>query len=358
MTLQDPQDRFVGTRPVAPQHAFDIGRLADFMRAHVDGFAGELQVEQFKGGQSNPTFLLSAGDRQYVLRRKPPGTLLPSAHAVDREYRVITALAATDVPVAKTHALCEDETVIGSAFYIMDYVQGRILWNSALPGFEPSERAALFNEMNRVIAALHSVDYEAVGLGTYGKPGNYLERQVARWTKQYRASETERIDAVENLIDWLPQHIPAADETRIVHGDFRIENVIFHPTEPRILAVLDWELSTLGHPLADFAYHCMYWRLQPEEFRGIGGLDLDSLGIPTEEQYVEMYCRRTGRARIEHWDYYLAYNMFRLAGILQGIMGRYLDGTAASEKALESGKRARPMAEAGWRQVEKILSGA
>ncbi|WP_019142816.1 phosphotransferase [Noviherbaspirillum massiliense] len=355
---QDPQERFAGTRPVAPQHAFDIDRLAAFTRQHVDDFRGALQVEQFKGGQSNPTFLLTAGGKQYVMRRKPPGTLLPSAHAVDREYRVITALAHTDVPVARTHVLCEDDSVIGSAFYIMDYVQGRILWNSALPGFNPGERAALFREMNRVIAALHSVDYQAVGLGDYGKPGNYIERQVARWTKQYRASETERIEAVENLIDWLPKNIPAGDETRIVHGDYRIDNVIFHPTEPRILAVLDWELSTLGHPLADFAYHCMTWRMLPGASRGMAGLPLNELGIPTEEEYLAMYCEHTGRSDISKsdWEYYMVFNMFRLVGILQGITKRALLGNAASADAVETGKRTRPLAEMAWQLVERIES--
>jgi aminoglycoside phosphotransferase (APT) family kinase protein len=353
---QDPQERFSGTRPVAPQHAFDVARLAEFMRQHVDGFSGELTVEQFKGGQSNPTFLLTAGGKQYVMRRKPPGTLLPSAHAVDREYKVITALAKTDVPVARTYALCEDDSVIGSAFYIMDYVQGRILWNSGLPGFEPAERAALFNEMNRVIAALHQVDYQAVGLGDYGKPGNYLERQVARWTKQYRAAETERIEAVENLIEWLPKHIPAADETSVVHGDFRIDNVIFHPTEPRILAVLDWELSTLGHPLADFAYHCMTWRMPAGASRGLAGAPLQELGIPTEEEYLAAYCRRTGRSDISKgdWEYYMVFNMFRLVGILQGITKRALLGNAASANAVETGKRTRPLAEQAWQLVERI----
>jgi aminoglycoside phosphotransferase (APT) family kinase protein len=351
-------EEFIGTMPVQDKHRFDVASLDRYMRDHVEGYRGPLQVAQFKGGQSNPTFLLTTSTQQYVLRRKPPGKLLPSAHAVDREFRVISALYSLDIPVARAYALCQDESVIGTAFYVMAYVAGRVLWDQALPGMAPDERRAIYDEMNRVIAALHKVDYNAAGLGDYGKPGNYLERQISRWTKQYRASETEKVEAMENLIQWLPQHIPPGDETSVVHGDYRLDNVIFHPTEPRILAVLDWELSTLGHPLADFAYHCMYWRLKPEEFRGIGGLDLEALGIPTEEAYVEMYCRRTGRAGIDHWDYYLAYNMFRLAGILQGIMGRYLDGTAASEKALESGRRARPMAEAGWRQVEKILSKA
>jgi aminoglycoside phosphotransferase (APT) family kinase protein len=350
-------DEFVGTMPVQDKHRFDEASLAQYMRGHVDGFSGDLAVTQFKGGQSNPTFLLSAGGKRYVLRRKPPGKLLPSAHAVDREYRVLSALHGTDVPVARPYALCEDESVIGTMFYIMDFVEGRVLWDPSLPGLAVPQRQAIFEEMNRVIAALHKVDYGKVGLGEYGKPGNYLERQIARWTKQYRASETERIEAMENLIDWLPKNIPAGDETTLVHGDYRLDNVIFHPSEPRILAVLDWELSTLGHPIADFAYHCMTWRLTPQEFRGMLGFDFAALGIPSEEDYVARYCERTGRPGIANWDFYLAYNMFRLAGILQGIMGRVVEGTASSQHAIESGKRARPMAEAGWRQVENILRG-
>ena len=355
---QDTQDRFTGTRPVAPQHAFDVARLETWMAANVEGFRGQLQVEQFKGGQSNPTFLLSAGGKQYVMRRKPPGALLQSAHAVDREYRVISALATTGVPVARTYALCEDESVIGTMFYIMDYVQGRILWDPALSGMTPDERRAIFDEMNRVIAALYSFDYQAVGLETYGKPGNYLERQVARWTKQYRASETERIEAVENLIEWLPKNIPADDETRIVHGDFRIDNVIFHPTEPRILAVLDWELSTLGHPLSDFAYHCMTWRMQPGQARGLGGLPLQELGIPTEEEYVAAYLQRTGRKDVPkaNWEYYMVFNMFRLTGILQGITKRVQLGNAASAEAAQTAKRTRPLAEQAWSLVERMQS--
>jgi len=351
------QEDFVGTMPVQDKHRFDEAALERYLSEHVAGFTGPLSVSQFKGGQSNPTFLLSAGGRQYVLRRKPPGKLLPSAHAVDREYRVLSALHGTDVPVARPYVLCEDEGVIGTMFYVMDYVQGRVLWDPSLPGMTPGQRGAIFDEMNRVIAALHSVDYQAVGLGDYGRPGSYLERQIARWTKQYRASETERIEAMENLIEWLPKNIPAGEETTLVHGDYRLDNTIFHPTEPRMLAVLDWELSTLGHPIADFAYHCMTWRLTPTEFRGMLGLDFDVLGIPDEGRYVEMYCQRTGRAGIPNWDFYIAYNMFRLAGILQGIMGRVVEGTASSAHAIESGRRARPMAEAGWRQVEKILRG-
>ena len=299
--------------------------------------------------------MLKAGERRYVLRRKPPGKLLPSAHAVDREYRVITALHASGFPVAKTYCLCEDDAIIGTAFYVMDYVAGRVLWEPSLPDISNAQRGAYFNELNRVIALLHSVDYAGIGLGDYGKPGNYIERQINRWIKQYRASESERIEAMENLIEWLPKNIPHGDETTIVHGDYRMDNVMFHPTEPKILAVLDWELSTLGHPLADFSYHCMTWRLTPGQFRGMMGVDFKALGIPTEQEYVAAYCRRTGRDHIPNWDFYMAYNMFRLAGILQGIMGRVNDGTAASAHALEQGKRARPMAEAGWQQVEKIL---
>lgn len=349
-------DKFTGTRPVAEQHAFDIGRLQDWMKAHVDGFSGDLDVAQFKGGQSNPTFMLNAGGRKYVMRRKPPGKLLPSAHAVDREFKVISGLSKTDVPVARPYALCEDEAVVGTMFYIMDCVDGRVLWDPALPGMTAAERAAIFSEMNRVIAALHNVDYTAVGLSDYGKPGAYLERQVARWSKQYKAAETEKIEAMDKLIDWLPQNIPAGDETSVVHGDYRLDNVIFHPTEPRILAVLDWELSTLGHPLTDFAYHCMTWRLSPGQFRGLAGNDLAALGIPGEAEYVATYCRRTGRDGIppRDWEYYIAFNMFRLAGILQGIMARAVQGNAASSDAVETGKRARPLAEEAWRQVERI----
>ena len=351
-------DKFTGTRPITEQDAFDTVRLAAWMRGHVEGFSGDLQVEKFKGGQSNPTFLLRDAKRKYVLRRKPPGKLLPSAHAVDREYKVISALAATDVPVARSYALCTDDSVIGTMFYIMECVDGRIMWDPTLPGMSTTERAAIFDEMNRVIAALHKVDYAAVGLGDYGKPDSYLERQVARWSKQYRASETEKIEAMDKLIDWLPRNIPAGNETSVVHGDFRLDNVVFHPTEPRILAVLDWELSTLGHPLADFAYHCMTWRLSPGQFRGFAGNDLPALGIPTESEYVAAYCRRTGRAPIppREWEYYMAFNMFRLTGILQGIMARALQGNASSTEAIDTGRRARPLAEEAWRQVERLLA--
>ena len=353
-------EEFIGTMPVQERHRFDVAGLERYLRQHVAGFSGNLEVEQFKGGQSNPTFRLTAGGKRYVLRRKPPGKLLPSAHAVDREHRVITALHGSDVPVAKTYCLCEDDAVIGTAFYIMDYVEGRVLWDPSLPGMSTAQRAAYFDELNRVIAALHKVDYARVGLADYGKPGNYIERQVARWSKQYRASETERVEAMDNLIDWLPRNIPPETGTSVVHGDFRLDNAIFHPAEPRILAVLDWELSTLGEPLADFAYHCMSWHIPPGAFRGIAGLDLDALGIPSEETYLENYCKRTNRPGVNrsHWDFYLAYNLFRIAAILQGIKKRVVDGTAASAHAADAGSRVQPLAALGWRQVERILRRA
>jgi len=344
-----------GLRPPADQHAFDTARLAAWMRSHVEGFAGPIDVSQFAGGQSNPTFLVQSARQRYVLRRKPPGKLLPSAHAVDREYRVLVALADTEVPVAKTYALCEDVSVIGTAFYVMDYVEGRLFWDAALPEAAPPERRAIYEEMTRVIAALHAVDYAAVGLQDYGKAGRYIERQVARWTQQYRAAETETIEAMDRLIEWLPQHIPADEETCIVHGDFRLDNAIFHSSEPRILAVLDWELSTLGHPLVDLAYLCMRYHLSADQFRGLAGLDVAALEIPSEAQCVADYCRRRKRAPVEPraWSYYLAFNMFRLAGILQGVLARAIQGNASSATALEAGRRARPLAEQAWGLVRQ-----
>jgi aminoglycoside phosphotransferase (APT) family kinase protein len=351
-------EQFVGTKPVAEQQRFDLARLEAYMRAHVDGYAGRLEVEQFKGGQSNPTYRLSACGRRYAMRAKPgpAAKLLPSAHAVEREFRVITALGKTDIPVPRTYALCEDESVIGRAFYVMDCVEGRVLWDQALPGMSAAERGAIYDEMNRVIAALHSVDYAAIGLADYGKPGNYFARQIGRWSKQYQASETEKIEAMDNLIAWLPNNIPPGDETTIVHGDYRMDNLIFHPTEPKVLAILDWELSTLGHPLADFSYHCMSWRIPPGQFRGIGGLDLAALGIPAERDYVAAYCKRTGRSRIDNWDFDRAYNMVRIAGILQGIKKRAVDGTAASAHAADAGARVLPLAQMAWEYAQKVIA--
>ena len=351
-------EHFVGTKPVAESQRFDVARLQAYMREHVEGFSGTLEVEQFKGGQSNPTYRLTAGGKRYAMRAKPgpAAKLLPSAHAVDREYRVITALGKTDIPVPRTYALCEDEGVIGRAFYIMDCVEGRVLWDQALPGMSTAERGAIYDEMNRVIAALHSVDYEAIGLAGYGKPGNYFARQIGRWSKQYQASETEKVEDMDKLIAWLPNNIPPGDETSIVHGDYRMDNLIFHPTEPRVLAILDWELSTLGHPLADFSYHCMSWRIPPGQFRGIGGLDLAALGIPVEKDYVAAYCRRTGRQHIDNWDFYLAYNMFRIAAILQGIKKRAVDGTASSAHAADAGARVQPLAKMAWGYAQKVIA--
>jgi aminoglycoside phosphotransferase (APT) family kinase protein len=289
------------------------------------------------------------------LRRKPFGKLLPSAHAIDREFRVLTALRDSNVPVARTYALCEDLKVMGAAFYVMEYVDGRIFWDAALPEVNADSRAAIYGEMIRVQAALHSVDYQAVGLGDYGKTGNYIERQLSRWTQQYRASETEKLAAVEHLMAWLPEHIPADDQTSIVHGDFRLDNTIFHPREPRILAVLDWELSTLGHPLVDLAYFCMRYHLPAAEFCGLGGVDATALGIPSEARSVAQYCNLRGLPPVapRDWTYYLAFCMFRLACILQGVFARALQGNASSETALQAGRRARPLAELGWKLVSE-----
>ncbi len=352
-------DNFTGTRPVAAAQAFDTARLQNWLQAELPGFAGPLTVEQFKGGQSNPTFKLLTPGANYVMRSKPgpAAKLLPSAHAVEREYRVMAALADQGVPVPAMLALCQDEGVIGRAFYIMSMVEGRVLWDQSLPGMERAERGAIYDEMNRVIAALHTVDVSAAGLGDFGKAGNYFERQIARWGKQYTASVTLPIDAMDRLMAWLPAHLPisARDNTRVavVHGDYRLDNLVFHPTEPRVLAVLDWELSTLGHPLADFAYHCMSWHIPPGAFRGIGGLDHAALGIPLEADYVKAYCERTGVASAEalaaDWNFYLAYNLFRIAAILQGIAKRVEDGTASSPQARQAAAGARPLAELGWR---------
>ena len=351
-------DAFTGTKPVAERHAFDIAALARHLDALLPGFAGPLTVEQFKGGQSNPTYKLVTPGKSYVMRAKPgpAAKLLASAHAIEREFRVMRALSATDVPVAKMHLLCEDESVIGRAFYVMEFVEGRVLWDQSLPGMTNAERGAIYDEMNRVIALLHGVDVAAVGLADYGKPGNYFERQIGRWSKQYLASVTEPIDAMDELMRWLPAHIPAGArddaQTTIVHGDFRLDNVFFHPREPRVLAVLDWELSTLGHPLADFSYHCMAWHIPSSMGRGIGGLDIAALGIPSERDYVRRYCERTRRGGVDavmaDWNFYLAYNLFRIAAILQGIARRALDGTAASAQAAQAGAGAKNLAALGW----------
>jgi aminoglycoside phosphotransferase (APT) family kinase protein len=350
---------FTGTKPVAEQHRFDTDALSHWMTAQVPGFAGPLTVEMFKGGQSNPTYKLITPSKSYVMRAKPGpvAKLLPSAHAVEREFRVMKALHGTGVPVAEMYALCEDESVIGRAFYVMECVEGRVMWDQALPDMSNAQRGAVYDEMNRVLAALHSVKPNDIGLEGYGKPGNYFERQIGRWSKQYVASITQPIEEMDRLMEWLPQNIPAMarDESMVsvVHGDYRLDNLMFHPTEPRVLAVLDWELSTLGHPLADFSYHCMAWHIPPGAFRGIGGLDVAALGIPTEAEYIARYCERTGLAQPDQlkadWNFYLAYNLFRLAAILQGIAKRVEMGTASSAQAVSSAAGARPLAQLAWR---------
>lgn len=346
-----------GIKPVEQRLQFDSVALERYLAARIDGLRGPLQVAQFQGGQSNPTYLLTAsGGNRFVLRRKPPGKLLPSAHAVDREFVITRALHSTGFPVARPRLLCDDEGVIGTPFFVSDYVVGRVFWEQSLPELLKEERAPIWHEMCQIIANLHMRDYRTIGLKTFGKPDDYCQRQIARWSKQYRASETERIPAMDNLIEWLPRNVPPQTSESIVHGDFRLDNMIFHPKEPRVLAVLDWELSTLGDPLADFAYHCLSWHVPPGHFRGIGGLDIAALGLLTEQEHVRRYCQLTGRDEIDaaHWDFYIAYNLFRIAAILQGIMKRVVEGTAASAQALDAGQRAKPMAEIGWKYVEDV----
>jgi aminoglycoside phosphotransferase (APT) family kinase protein len=340
---------------VTARHRFDVERLAAHLEQHLPEFRGPLTVQQFQGGQSNPTYLLTTEAGRYVMRSKPGpvAKLLPSAHAIEREFHVMRALASQGIPVPWTLLLVEDESVIGRAFYLMEHVEGRIFWEQSLPGVSVAERTAIYDEMNRIIARLHTVDIERAGLSDYGKAGNYFARQIGRWSKQYRASETAKVDAMDRLIDWLPAHIPAGDETTVVHGDYRMDNLVFHPTEPRIVAILDWELSTLGHPLADFSYHCMSWHIAPGAFRGIAGLDHAALGIPDEAEYIRLYSERTGRGPIENWNFYLAYNLFRIAAILQGVYKRATEGNASSDNAVKSGENAKALAELGWRYAQR-----
>lgn len=343
-----------GSTPTAPM--LNEPALREHLRAHLPEVVGPIAIEPLSGGQSNPTFRLRCGGQTFVLRKQPEGVLLPSAHAIDREYRAITALGRTDLPVPRTFCYCDDREVIGTPFFVMEFAEGRHFWDPALPELGPGERGALWDDINSVIAKLHNVDYAAIGLADYGKPGNYFERQIGRWSKQYRASETERIESMDRLIDWLPRNIIADDADSIVHGDFRLDNLIIHPVEPRVIAVLDWELSTLGHPLADFSYHAMVWRLTQEQFRGMAGKDLTALGVPTERQYVRAYCRRTGRDDIDadDWEFCVVFSLFRLAAIMQGIAKRVLTGTSADAGAAQVGARARTIADVAWRQVEAI----
>ncbi|MBB2777258.1 UNVERIFIED_ORG: aminoglycoside phosphotransferase (APT) family kinase protein [Comamonas terrigena] len=356
-------DHFVGTKPVSDTHAFDVSALEVWMSAQVAGFAGPITVEMFKGGQSNPTYKLVTPGRSYVMRSKPGpvAKLLPSAHAIEREFKVMQGLAGTDVPVPHMYALCEDESIIGRAFYIMEFKAGRVLWDQSLPGMTPQQRGAIYDEMNRVMAALHTVDVTRQGLADYGKPGNYFERQIGRWSKQYVASVTQPIDEMDKLMAWLPMNMPASakDDSKvsIVHGDYRMDNLMFAADAPQVVAVLDWELSTLGHPLADFSYHCMAWHIPASLGRGIGGLDIAALGIPSEAEYMRRYCERTGLATPQQlqadWNFYLAYNMFRIAAILQGIAKRVEAGTASSAQAKAAGDTARPMAQLAWSYAQK-----
>jgi aminoglycoside phosphotransferase (APT) family kinase protein len=350
MNATDRQSTFSGTKEVAERLRFDVGRLEAYLREHVKGFAGPLSVSQFKGGQSNPTYFLETPQRRYVLRRKPPGKLLPSAHAVDREYRVIAALHPQGFPVAEPVLYCADENVVGTAFFVMSHVEGRVIWEPQMPASNPIERAQVYDAMNTTLAQLHSFEPAAIGLADYGRAENYVARQVDRWSKQYRASETEKIEDMDRLIAWLPAHLPPPQPARLVHGDYRLDNIILAPNEPRIAAVLDWELSTLGDPLADFTYHLMQWNMPPSEANtgSLVGADLAALGIPPLEQYVAAYVARTGLDPRPHMAVYSAYNFFRIAAILQGIVGRVRDGTATSAHAAARAEMVRPLAARAW----------
>ncbi len=342
-----------GAGPVRDGYGFDTGALDLWMRAHVDGYAGGLAVTQFRGGQSNPTYQLATLGGAFVLRRKPPGPLLKGAHAIEREARVLMALGRAGFPVAQVHGLCTDEGVIGTSFYIMELVAGRIVWDATFPDVPATDRPAYFDAMNRVIADLHRIDPVTIGLADFGRPGNYFERQIARWSRQYLAdADAGRDPNMDRLVEWLPRHIPAGDQAAIVHGDFRCDNLVFHPTEPRILAVLDWELSTLGHPLADFVYHAMMYRMPPRFVAGLAGADLGSLGIPSEAAYVDAYCRRTGRNRLDGYDFAMAFNFFRMAAIFHGIKGRLARGSAVSAEAHERAEAFPDLAALAWEQAQ------
>jgi aminoglycoside phosphotransferase (APT) family kinase protein len=353
MALIKSEEVFSGTKPVETKHRLDESRLANWMSSNIPGYTGPLRVSQFKGGQSNPTYRLDAASTSYVLRRKPPGRLLPSAHAVDREFRVISALHNAGFPTPRPYALCTDDTVLGTMFYVMSMEEGRVFWDGALPDLDNAGRRAVYAAEIQALAELHRFDPDAIGLSDFGRPGNYCARQVDRWIKQYRASETDRIQHMERLIDWLPKTIPEQERISVVHGDYRLNNMIFHPSEPRVRAVLDWELSTLGDPLADFANLLLSWATPHDGRATLEGLDLSSLGIPSMEEAIAIYCAASGRSVIPHLDWYLAYNLFRLAAIMQGIAGRARDGTASSPRAVEEGKTAVPLAAIAWKFAER-----
>ena len=353
--MSERQEQFSGTGAIRAGQEIDAARLTAWMADHVKGFAGPLSIQQFKGGQSNPTYKLTTPNQNYVMRRKPPGVLLPSAHAVDREYKVITALHGQGFPAPRTFGLCADNDVIGTWFYIMDCVEGRVIWDATFPTAARADRRDYFDAMNETMADLHKIDIAKAGLSDFGKPGNYFARQIARWSKQYlEDKDAGVVPSMEKLVRWLPENIPAGDETSVVHGDYRCDNMIFHPTEPKVLAVLDWELSTLGHPLADFSYHLMMYRMPPSATTGLIGNDLAALNIPTEDEYVAAYCARTGRDGIANLDFYVAYNMFRLAGIIHGIRGRVVRGTAASAHAKKTAEGVELLADLAWEQAVKV----
>jgi aminoglycoside phosphotransferase (APT) family kinase protein len=343
------------TTVVRRGHEIDRDALDRYLRDHLHGYRGPLEIRQFEGGQSNPTYLLHTADRDYVLRKKPPGQLLPSAHQVEREYRVMTALGGGVIPVPRTELLCVDESIIGTPFFVMQCVDGRVFRQPHLPGVSEQDRAAMYDDMAGVLARLHQVDITAAGLADYGKPGNYYARQISRWSQQYLAAKTDDIPSMDRLMEWLPAEIPPGDETAIVHGDYRVENLIFHPVEPRVIAIVDWELSTLGHPLADLAYNCLTYHLAPEALGRADGGAVDRRGLPSETDYVAAYCRRTGRSGVPNWHFYLAFSMFRLASILQGVYARGLHGNAASAHALQRGAAARQIAERGWTTAQTPL---
>lgn len=350
MTTSSRQEKFGGTKQVEPHLQLDEARLGAYLAQAIPDFRGPLEVRRFKGGQSNPTYQLITPGRRYVLRRKPPGPLLPSAHAVDREYTVIKALHGTGFPVPRPFVLCTDESVLGTMFYVMEMIEGRVLWEMTLPELPKAERAAIYDAMLSTLTRLQAIDYRQIGLADFGKPTDYFARQINRWTKNYVASETDQIPLMDRLNAWLPANVPVEESVSIVHGDYRMDNMIFHPTEPRVVAVLDWELSTIGHPFGDFTYHLLPWLLPQmgDRVSNLGGLDLDALGIPDEDAYIARYCELTGRAGIAHLDYYRAYTVWRVAAIYQGIIKRVEEGTAASEHAQTTTDLVRELAEMAW----------